>query len=158
MHSRVKAGRRGECSLSLLRPTGRGMSGGSTFDLSVVTFSRCLVILTFDINYLRNSRPCCLRLEMLFKVWWEDLRKAVTADSTQGTLVCTAEYQRTGTSLSIFPQCLVTSLAFTLTLSECPHHARARGCRYFKWLVHTCATFCLISAPLTLGARGLLLL
>ena len=31
-----------------------------------------------------------------------DLRKAVTADSTQGNLVCTAEYQGAGTSLSIF--------------------------------------------------------
>ena len=39
---------------------------------------------------------------MLFKVSWEDLRKAVTADSIQGTLVCTAEYQGAGTSLSIF--------------------------------------------------------
>ena len=35
---------------------------------------------------------------MLVKVWWEDLRKAVTADSTQGT----SEYQGAGTSLSIF--------------------------------------------------------
>ena len=41
-------------------------------------------------------------LEMLFKVWWGDLRKAVTNDSTQGTLVCTAQYQGAGTSLSIF--------------------------------------------------------
>ena len=32
----------------------------------------------------------------------EDLRKAFTADSTQGTLVCTAEYQGAGTSLGIF--------------------------------------------------------
>ena len=29
-------------------------------------------------------------------------KKGVTADSTQGTLVCTAEYQGAGTSLSIF--------------------------------------------------------
>ena len=34
----------------------------------------------------------------------------------QGTLVCTAEYQGVG-----------TSLAFTLTLSECPHHALGKG-------------------------------
>ena len=56
----------------------------------------------FDINYLRSSRSHFLLLEMLFKVWWEDLRKAVTADSTQGPLDRTAEYQEVGTSLSIF--------------------------------------------------------
>ena len=84
-----------------------------TFNLSVVAFSCRLVIWTFDINYLRSSRSPFLLLEMLFKVWWEDLRKAVTVDSTQGTLVWTAEYQRVG-----------TSLAFTLTLSGCPCYAR----------------------------------
>ena len=82
--------------------TSSRMNGGFTFNLSVVAFSCHLVIWTFDINYLCSSRPCCLFLEMLFKVWWGDLRKAVTNDSTQGTLVCTAEYQGAGTSFRIF--------------------------------------------------------
>ena len=47
----------------------------------------------FDIKYLGSSRSCFLLLEMLFKVWGGDLRKSVTADSTHGTVVCTAEYQ-----------------------------------------------------------------
>ena len=42
----------------------------------------------------------------------------------KGTLACSAEYQGAGTSLSILPQCPGTSLAFTLTLSECPRHAQ----------------------------------
>ena len=73
-----------------------------TFNLSMVTFLCHLVIWTFDINYLRSLCSHFLLLKMLFKVWWEDLRKVVTTDSTQGTLVCTAEYQGAGTSLGIF--------------------------------------------------------
>ena len=85
-----------------IRPTSLWMSRGFTFNLSVVTFSCRLVISTFDINYLRSSCSWFLLLEILFKVWWEDLRKTVTADSTQGTLVCTADYQGAGTFLGIF--------------------------------------------------------
>ena len=83
-----------------IRLTSLWMSGGFTFNLPVVAFSFCLVISTFDINYLHSSYSGFLLLEMLFEVWCEDLRKSVTANSIQGTLVCTAEYQ--GTSLSIF--------------------------------------------------------
>ena len=85
---------------------------GFTFDLSAVTFSCCLVIWTFDINYVRSSRPCCLRLKTFFKSWRRDLRKTVTAVSTRA-LVCTAKYPGAGS----LPQCLGTSLAFTLALS-----------------------------------------
>ena len=63
-------------------PNRVGMSGGFTFNLSVVAFSRRWVIWTFDINYLRSSRPRFLRLEMLFKLWRGDRRKALTAAST----------------------------------------------------------------------------
>ena len=63
--------------------------------------------------------PRCLRLEMLFNVWWEDLRKAVTADSTH-TGLWFVQLSTKGWGLhSVFlPWC--PSLAFTLTLSECP--------------------------------------
>ena len=89
-------GRWGECSLSLLRPTGQGMSRGFTFDLSVVAFSRRLVIWTFNINYLHSLQPGCLHLEMLFKVWRNDLRKTGTYSQFY-THVCTAEYPGAGT-------------------------------------------------------------
>ena len=123
--------RQSECSLSLLRPTGRGISEGFAFDLSVVTFLRHLVIWTFDINYLCSSWPRCFHLEMLFEVCRGDLKKAVTADSTHKglwfvQLICT---QRQGLHSVFLPWCPGTSLAFALP------------CDGFKWLVHLCATF-----------------
>ena len=43
--------------------------------------------------------------------------------STQGTLVCTAEYKGRGLHSVFLPRCPGTSLAFTRnTLSECPRH------------------------------------
>ena len=94
-----------------IRLTSSRMSG-------VFIFSCRLVIWTFDINYLRSSHSRCLRLEMLFNVWWEDLRKAVIADSTQDTLVCTASTQGRALHSVFLPRCPGTSLAFILTLSE----------------------------------------
>ena len=44
----------GEHSLSFLHPTGWEMSGGFTFDLSVVAFSHRLLIWTFHRNYFRQ--------------------------------------------------------------------------------------------------------
>ena len=68
---------------------------------------------------------CCLHLEMLFKVWQADLRNAVTADSTHtGLWFVQLSTQGWGLHSVFLPQCLGTSLAFTLTLSECPHHAQ----------------------------------
>ena len=71
---------------------------------------------------------------MLVKVWWEDLRKAVTADSTQGT----SEYQGAGTSLSIFALVSGNFTGFhthTEWMSPpCPGGQGGQG--GFKWLVH----------------------
>ena len=79
-------GRRGEHLLSLLW----GMSG-VTFDLSAVAFSRCLVIWTFGIKYLHSSQPCCLCLEMLFKVLTRGFKKGCHSRFyTHRTFVCTA--------------------------------------------------------------------
>ena len=69
---------------------------------------------------------------MLFKVWWEDLRKAVTDDSTQGTLVYTAEYQGAGTSLSIFSLFSGNFTGFHTHWRNVP----AMPGVGFKWLVH----------------------
>ena len=84
--SKLSGGGREQTTLSRLksRPTSLWMSAGFTFNLSVVEFLHCLVIWTFDLNYLRSSHSRFLLLEMLFKVWWEpeDRRKAVTANST----------------------------------------------------------------------------
>ena len=88
----------GECSLSLLRPTGQGMSRGFTFDLSVVAFSCHLVIWTFNINYLHSLQPGCLDLDMLFKDWQSDLRKTGTANSTHTFVQLSTQ----GQGLSIF--------------------------------------------------------
>ena len=95
-------GERTSSSRLKIRQTSLRMSGGFTFNLSVVAILRRLVIWTFDISYLCSSHSHFLLLKMLLKVWWEDSRKAVTADSTQGTLVYTAEYQGAGTSLNVF--------------------------------------------------------
>ena len=119
-------------------------SGGGSEQMTLnclkirLTFSFRLVIWTFDVNYLRlHSR--FLLLEML-NVWREDLRKAVTADSTQGTLVCTAEYQGVGTSLSIFAPVFRNFTGFhthTAWMSPpCPGWG-------FKWLVHNCVNIIL---------------
>ena len=71
---------------------------------------------------------------MLVKVWWEDLRKAVRADSTQGT----SEYQGAGTSLSIFALVSGNFTGFhthTEWMSPpCPGGQGGQG--GFKWLVH----------------------
>ena len=67
---------------------------------------------------MRSSRPCCLHLEMLFKVWQGDLRKAVTAKSTHARLwFVQLSAQGRGLHSVFLPQCLGTSLAFTLTLN-----------------------------------------
>ena len=122
----VSLGRQGEHSLSLLHPTGWWMNGWFTFDLIVSgRISRRLVIWKFDINYLHSLQPSCLHLEMLFKVWSGDLRKAVTADSTHtGLWFVQLSTQGLGLHSAFLTQCLGTSLAFTLTLNECLCHAR----------------------------------
>ena len=67
-------------------------------------------------------------LEMLFKDWRGDLTKAVTADSTHtGLWFVQLSTQGQGLHSVFLPWCLGTSLAFTLTLSECLRHAWGRG-------------------------------
>ena len=84
--------------------------------------------------YLHSSQPCCLdsslgnalqglaRLSQLIlstALWFVQL-------STQGQ----------GLHSVFLPQCLETSLAFTLTLSECPRHAwDLRGGRSNDWCI-----------------------
>ena len=68
------------------RLTSSWMRGGFTLNLSVVAFSCHLVISTFHINYLHLSRSHFLLLGNTIQCLVRGFRKAVTADSTQGTL------------------------------------------------------------------------
>ena len=104
-----------------IRLTSSRMSG-------VFIFSCRLVIWTFDINYLRSSHSRCLRLEMLFNVWWEDLRKAVIADSTQDTLVV-QRVLRGGHFTQYFCPGVrgLHWLSYSHWVNECPRHARDGG-------------------------------
>ena len=122
------------CSLSLLRPTCWGMSREFRFDLSVVAFSGGLVIWTFNMNYFCKSWPCSLRLEMLFKVWWGDFKKGCHSRFyTHRTLVCTAECQGAGTSLSIFAPVSKNFTGFHSHTEWMSPPCLGWG---FKWVVH----------------------